>query len=144
MSTTARDLSIFKTDDQKNIDICANEQTNIIEACDALKRLVTALLYYHKFDLIKNENDQNIFSDFIMNIYPNLINDYIHLIDHHSNQMQQITESLKKKERNVFECDIKTCKYTTRHRKTQYLHQNKHDGDSKSNENDKLLNFFIC
>ena len=143
MSTVTTDLTIFKTYNNQSIEQCSNDNdSDIIEGCDALKRLITALKYYSKFDLIKNQNDQNIFSDFIFNIYGNLINDYIHLIDHHSNQIQQISELLEK-DGNLFKCDFKTCKYTTRHYKRDHIQNDNDHDDKKQNQNDKLLNFYV-
>ena len=78
-----------------NTDRC-DDEPNIVEGCDALKRLICALHYYNEFDLINNENDRDTFNHFIFNIYTNLINDYIHLVDDHSNHIQQITEWLEK------------------------------------------------
>ena len=127
------DLTIFKTDNYK-MNKCNNNQTNIIDGCLSLKRLKYALLYYHKFDLINNNNDTHVFANFIIDIYnTNLINDYIHLVDNHSNQIQEINEQLLES----FKCDIKTCKYTTRH------HNNNNNENDKKNKNDKLLNFYV-
>ena len=118
------------------MDICSSEY-----GCDALIRLLSALRYYHKFDLIENKNDRENFSDFIFDIYTNLINDYIHLVDHHSHQMQEIYEELHEEDEEAFECDFKTCKYTTRHHNRGRIYIG--DDDEKQIENNKLLNFYV-
>ena len=65
----AADLGIFKTD--VNVIEDCDTELKTIQGCDALTRLISALKYYSKFDIINNENDQNIFINFMINVYPN-------------------------------------------------------------------------
>ena len=93
--------------------------------CHAIKRLCTALTYYSKLD-IQKENDQNILINFMQQIYDQYLNDYIHLVNIHCHQIEEIHKSLTN---NV--CDIKKCVFTSRHNK------------SKSNQiNDPTLNLY--
>ena len=93
-------FSIFNTENQAIVECLG--LPNVIDGCDALKRLAFALKYYSRFDVIQDQSDQDIFSNFMINIYTDFLNDYIHLIDHHPQQSQEVNELLKKDEQ--FQC----------------------------------------
>ena len=134
----ASEFDIFKINDEGVVK--CEKEPNVIDGCDALKRLRHALKYYSKFDIINNPNDKNIFANFIIDTYKNFLNDYIHLVDNHSKQIQQINEQLEK-DGNFNNCNIKTCKFTSRHYRTNNL-QNDNNNDNNRDEDDDLLNFY--
>ena len=78
----AIDTNIFNS---KGRDCKTSRNTaNIINGCQALKRLFNALKWYHKFnDLLQTKIYRPILIDFVVNIYPNLFDDYQHLMDKH-------------------------------------------------------------
>eukprot|EP01084_Bolivina_argentea_P175336 303663_1 len=76
--------------------------------CIVLKRINYALLYYNKLNIIQNKEHQQLFDHFMNEIYYNLINDFIHLNNKHSDQLEQINNNLKP-------CNINKCKCTTKH-----------------------------
>ena len=47
-------------------------------------------------------------------IYTNFLNDYIHSVDEHSRQIEEIHESLQSDD-TFPNCNISSCKYTSRH-----------------------------
>ena len=128
------DTTIFQN--TNNVIKCAQEP-NIVDGCDALKRLISVVTYCSKFDLINNENDQHIFSNFISNLYKDFLNDYIHLIDKHCNQLQKINDRLKRNKMNI--CNLETCIYSQRHNNDENYNNNKVDQDDNS-----LISFYIA
>ena len=134
---TSPESGIFSINDQGVIK--CDVEPNIVEGCDALNRLRYAMQYYSKFDIINNETDRNIFSNFIMDTYTNFLNDYIHLIDNHSKQLQDINQQLEK-DTNLNKCDVKTCKFTSRHYQRSNMQQENNNNDDESIN---LLNFYI-
>ena len=127
------DLSVF-TNAHNTIN--CNKTTNIINGCQALVRLVSALKYCSKFDVTQNENDQNIFINFMSTVYTNFLNDYIHLIDTHSDQLQQIHEALRSDD-TFINCNIDSCNYTSRH------YRRERDQENNIKIDNALLNFYI-
>ena len=103
------DAELFKAQDV-NPAIDCSRTPNIIDGCPAMKRLMIALTYYHKWDPIRDENDRVIFTSFMVIIYNRqFLNDYDHLIYHHSKELQEIYKvSLVKSEYNL----KKTCSET--------------------------------
>ena len=93
----------------------------LIEGCQAIKRLITAITYYHKLNVIDNENDREIFRDFIMNIYDGItfVNDYNHLVCDHRNDLEIICKQLENN-KNISCSNIKQCQKAMRHNKREF------------------------
>ncbi len=106
---TVTNLQVFNT--QINIeDKCEsnNDNEDPMKSCIVLKRINYALLYYNKLNIITNQQHQQLFDHFMNEIYYNIINDFIHLNNKHSHQLEYINNNLKP-------CNINTCKCTSRH-----------------------------
>eukprot|EP01084_Bolivina_argentea_P032653 60446_1 len=83
-TNTKVDLDTFKdTDNKCNQNI--NDNDNPIEACSAIKRLISSLKYYSMLKINTNIDHQNIFCQFIGDIYKIYLDDYSHLIQDHNN-----------------------------------------------------------
>ena len=94
---------------------CSNKP-NIIDGCDGIKRLIAAITYYQKLNVVDNQNDQEIFRNFIMNVYGNnFLNDYNHLVHDHRNDLEEIYKELQ--DTKAIKCDegIKNCQKSIRH-----------------------------
>lgn len=103
-------LLIFK---EQSIECKQPESIN----CLSIKRLLMALKYYSMLDVVNNKDDQNTFIQFINEIYINLLNDYIHLVTVHGNQLQELYQFITNSE--VFtNCNINHCQFTSRHHRT--------------------------
>ena len=114
------DLSIFQHIDANDIqcDKNSNNIKNPIENCQALNRLISALEYYSNLEIISNQIHQDIFMQFIDNIYSQLLNDYNHLIRVHETDLEDINKWIIDPEFSTFrikECDLRTCNFTSRH-----------------------------
>eukprot|EP01084_Bolivina_argentea_P133547 235673_1 len=99
------DVVLFSSND--NLDQC-HTRGNRPEDCSSLKRLISALELYSKFNISDNMQGQGMFNHFVNDIYYQFLDDYIHFNNIHSHQLQQINERLP-------QCDISSCGYTTRH-----------------------------
>ena len=126
------DLTIFKT--EKSDIECNENKDNPIKSCLALKRLITALKYYSLLNVISNNNDKQIFLNFIKCIYKSFLDDYNHLIRKHDKQLQQINQLLIK-HKLFASCNILKCQFTARHHKER-------DDDGNKNAFDAQFEFF--
>eukprot|EP01084_Bolivina_argentea_P254138 427146_1 len=105
------DLQSFGQDNScENFDT-KNEQANPMETCNALKRIHQSLIYYDKLNIFSNNQHKTLFEHFVLQVYYNIINDYIHFNNEHGHQLEQINKQLPL-------CSIKQCQYTGRHHET--------------------------
>ena len=84
------DLTIFVNIHGNNdLKSCSDEYDN----CFVIKRLLTTLSYYSRFDIINNTNDQLIFIKFIDRFYGyKMCDDFYHLIKCHKNDIESVTD----------------------------------------------------
>eukprot|EP01084_Bolivina_argentea_P211248 359363_1 len=125
------DPTKFQNNDNQNILECgANDYTK----CQFMNRLLLALEYYSKIDILQNQDDRNFFDHFMNEIYCQLLDDYNHFINHHSSELEQITQSLKSKNK----CQVTNCQFTTRHYRCNVAERKITTND----ELDTLLDFY--
>eukprot|EP01084_Bolivina_argentea_P242283 406498_1 len=117
------DLNIFK-DDTVGYDECGTS------GCVAFKRLISALLYYSKLNVILNTNHADIFIHFMTEIYHSFLDDYSHFVTRHQHQLEVIHRSLVENKR-FGHCDIMKCQFTV-----------KHYGDNKVKIKDPIFAFY--
>eukprot|EP01084_Bolivina_argentea_P232465 391805_1 len=116
------DPLVFK---RENISCNKNNYKN----CTSITRLLVALKCYSTLDIIGNDNDANVFREFIHDIYHELVNDYIHFNNEHSHELEHINNELL---RNNNECAISVCTFARRH----------HNAETNTNNLDDILNFY--
>lgn len=134
----------------KSIDIDIYNETNKISECKKIlpfnvsncshiRRLISSLKYYSTLDIIQNKNDEMEFIYFFLEIYKHVLNDIVHLVDKHNDDLQQINESLIN-DKDFIACDVKQCALTARH-----YHRAEFNKENKKNVNDdkSLTNFYI-
>ena len=93
---------------------------NIIDGCDALRRLITAMEYYQQLDILNNQNDRETFHQFIMNIYQiQLLDDFNHLKYRHRDDMDEIYLMLGHK--RITCDDMENCDKSMRHNRRGYI-----------------------
>ena len=62
-----------------------------ISECISMKRLLTALSYYDKLDIMNNENDKILFCNFMDTKYQTIVyDDFIYLIKYYQNDIEEI------------------------------------------------------
>eukprot|EP01084_Bolivina_argentea_P044915 82660_1 len=121
------DLSVFKDNQNNTCDGDDHKQ------CKSMTRLLVALKYYSMLNIIENEDDVEFFTEFMHDIYYELINDYIHFNNHHTHELENINNDLINNKRYLLfsKCEISSCEYTARH----------HNTKTTKNKLDEELNF---
>eukprot|EP01084_Bolivina_argentea_P043228 79653_1 len=117
------DLSTFK-----DIQKCACN--NNYKQCGSITRLLLSLKYYSTLNITENDNDAESFRKFMNDVYYELINDYIHFNNKHTNELEHINSDLT----NDKACQITTCIFTSRHHNTK---------TNKKNNLDDIMNFYM-
>eukprot|EP01084_Bolivina_argentea_P022656 42110_1 len=107
------DLSVFKDADNDKCKLTSNSK-HIIRNCVALKRLISSLKYYSMLDVVNNETDQALFTNFIDNVYIQLVDDYNHLDEAHQDQLQRLNQLIIKY-KILSPCEIHNCSFSSRH-----------------------------
>eukprot|EP01083_Nonionella_stella_P224151 798150_1 len=86
--------------------------------CDAMERIFASSQYCSMLKKKKNADSDEIFIRFMEEVYngkhQGIIDDYIHLKQHHEHELERINEDLIKSNR-LGDCDIMKCAFTTRH-----------------------------
>eukprot|EP01084_Bolivina_argentea_P109283 195332_1 len=123
------DLSIFENENKDELNIkCTN--TNLKEnKCAAINRITAALNYYSTLNINDNIEHQNLFTEFVNDIYDQLLDDFIHLTTH---QLEDINQEFT-------QCDVMRCEYTSRH------HENNHGIEHEEKEfqlSDPIFDFY--
>eukprot|EP01084_Bolivina_argentea_P138359 243600_1 len=117
------DLDMFKQDGEECFDTKHNEMINITE-CDHTYRLITALRYYTCLITHQNQYIPDIFGTFCSDVYHELMNDWIHFILTHSEQLSQINKQLSK-------CVVEDCEFVHRYINSGQQTKHKAKDDSK-------------
>ena len=111
--TTNIDLTIF-TSHQNDQYLNTHNKCRYHVQCPSLLRIAAGLKYYSLLNPAKNLHQQYIFTNFTTTIYTNILDDYIHLIQHHQHQIEDIQKEFIQN-RGFTKCNIKSCNYTSRH-----------------------------
>eukprot|EP01084_Bolivina_argentea_P270582 460139_1 len=115
------DMNLFSKYTQK----CAHKKP-IIKNCSYLQRIITVLNYYSPAEVQKDESKLILFCN---EKYKRILDDYIHLVMEHNDDLQQINSTLEK-------CDINKCLSCSRHD----IERHDRKDDSK---NDLIANFYV-
>ena len=52
--------------------------------------MISALIFYSSIDPINNKSHESKFMEYAHIIYPELLDDYIHIMDYHQYDMEQV------------------------------------------------------
>eukprot|EP01084_Bolivina_argentea_P064109 116945_1 len=87
-----------------------------VNGCKSVKRIICGLIYYQTLNRTKNENSngQFIFSEFLLHIYKNYLNDINHIITVHDKDLEIINQLLLKQSHSM-SCNVDKCLLTDRH-----------------------------
>eukprot|EP01084_Bolivina_argentea_P012780 23922_1 len=96
--------NIFKVDTPLNV--CLSIQT-----CSSIKKLISALTYYSSLNL-DTQNDQDKLFKYCTKTHQSFLNDSIHMIRNHNQDIHQICDMLH---RQLTKCDMKNCLLLQRH-----------------------------
>ena len=102
------DLSIFESN-QSPPNNCTDHRK-----CPSLLRLSLTLKYYSKLDIINNQHHRHTLIQHISKIHTNLIEDYVHFIKDHGDQIEDIHNDFIQN-RGFTACEINECTFASRH-----------------------------
>ena len=109
--------------------------------CSHLMRMVNALIYYSKFEIVGNGSSKRQLMEFANGSYCALLSDYIHTMDRHieSKHIDYIQERHSAKFGLIDKCDINNCLLLFRSQ-DRYTpdghHHDDHDDDNDHKEED--------
>eukprot|EP01084_Bolivina_argentea_P267009 453109_1 len=112
----------------------ANNNNNVIVKCDAVNRLVNAVKYYSTLNIINNTDDCNIFIELCNGIYHNFLNDYIHFMNCHPNQIEGVYKTIANSD-NFIDCSMSKCDSIGRHYRISGT-------DNDTNGSDQIFLFY--
>lgn len=93
----------------------SNNINHDYNSCVAIQRLLVSLKYYNQLKIENDRNDQDIFSNFMDEVYKHeMFDDYYHLIQFHQSQLESIHD-LAINEYEIPECDVSKCNFANRH-----------------------------
>ena len=104
--------ALFKSNDSS----CTNDDH---KDCAVITRLSLALKYYQDLD-IQNQQHIKLFEKFMNNVYKNVLDDYIHFVNKHGHQIEDIHNDFVN-DKGFNKCQIANCMFTSRH----------HEGDNQ-------------
>eukprot|EP01084_Bolivina_argentea_P043418 80008_1 len=110
---------------QVDIDIFINTSTECdgtVNNCDHTNRFMSCMAYYKMLDLPSNEDNKSIFVEFCTNIYTNLVDDSVHLLNKHGNELVEL-KSLLITKYSFSECKMSNCRLTQRHQRSRNSEQ---------------------
>eukprot|EP01084_Bolivina_argentea_P042543 78439_1 len=99
-----------------NTNKCFGENYVSLNKCSYLSRVIAALKYYMMLNIKTDELSDDTFTAFCNDVYNGslFLDDWIHIISKHSNQIEKITRELITNY-NFENCAIKQCVLTSRH-----------------------------
>ena len=127
------------TEETVNFDIFKQRQRGCkgtIKHCQSTIRIIYALKYYQTLNM-EQQQDMNQMIEFCHTKYPLLVDDYVHIINRHSDslQLEEIFENLMN-EYHLNPCDIYKCRLAARHHRDRTRDEEKYTTAEKS----ELLN----
>ena len=131
------------TDSDDDNNVYDNNYTINVNDCDYLQRMLHGLKYY---DLLNLDaiSDADIFINFCINVYPQILNDYQHIISTHSDHLEEIHEQLIRG-KAFGRCDHQTCvvfKLYTRYSEGRDYRRHRKIGSSEEEKIDEKVLFF--
>ncbi len=93
-----------------------NHQCTSVDKCQSVDRVIAGLVYYQTLNNTKNENSngQIIFTQFLLDIYKNYLNDINHIIIIHDKDLEIINQLLLKQS-HIISCNVDKCLLSDRH-----------------------------
>ena len=85
-------------------------------SCPQIIRIISALTFYSTIDPINNKKHESKFMEYCNEIYPELLDDYVHIMDNHQNDIEQVLKSRIRSDTELMHhCNIQNCVAISRH-----------------------------
>ena len=82
--------------------------------CQAITRLSVAMKYYQDLEIVNDKQHVKLLEKFINNVYKNMLNDYIHLVNTHNHQIEDIYNEWVN-DKGFNKRQLRDCIFTSRH-----------------------------
>lgn len=83
--------------------------------CIEIRRMISALIFYSTIDPINNVKHGDKFMEFCKETYPEILDDHIHIMDHHQHDMDKVLQLIHTDFDLMSKCDIHNCQMIVRH-----------------------------
>eukprot|EP01084_Bolivina_argentea_P318559 552471_1 len=118
-----------------------------IKSCDYLCRILHALQLYKSLNNLNNPSNDNIniWTDFCLDKYTQIVDDYSHIISSHSEQIEEINNQLIN-DQTIGNCIASNCTLLTRYygrRRSDDIHEAKNDSKENEPEIQEKLSFYV-
>ena len=108
-----------------------------ISECISIERLLTALSYYDKLNIINNENDKILFCNFMDTLYQTIVyDDFNYLIKYYQNDIKEI-RNLAISKYKINDYKLSECDYSNRHFRVNELETDQHQTDHNKTSDDQ-------
>ena len=83
--------------------------------CLPIRRMISGLIFYSTINPISNPKHESKFMEYCAETYPELLNDYIHIMDNHQNDMDKVAQVMKTDFDLMNDCMLQNCQMVMRH-----------------------------
>ena len=111
-----------------------------IKDCQCLKRIIYALKYYHNLNIINKQSDRDKLVELGMDIYQELLDDYIHIVLRHNDSLEEIFNFMIQSF-NMKTCDLFGCSAATRHHRDRRKDHRKSSNDDDHQFDEEFMFF---
>eukprot|EP01084_Bolivina_argentea_P076524 138702_1 len=104
---------------------------SIQDGCKCTMRIIAALKYYSKLNVMNNKTDKNKFVGFCHVMHKSLLDDFIHILEKHNNEndLEDIFSILCNQ--HAMNCNISNCKLSLRHFRNRNNDEHYNDKDDE-------------
>eukprot|EP01084_Bolivina_argentea_P017237 32200_1 len=106
-------ISLDFTKFQADCLVCNTKGNFSIDKCGYICRILNGLKYHALLRIKDDTSSHDIFAEFCNTVYSELLNDWIHIISTHSQQLDKIHHHVLTN--NISKCSLKHCKLASRH-----------------------------
>ena len=117
-SVSSKALMSITYRDKRNHECKGNDDTYLecsVRSCLKVNRMINALIYYSTIEPIKFEKHRDKFTKYYKETYPEILHDYIHIMDKHYNDIDKISDLMIQDFKLMAKCNIRNCKLLGRH-----------------------------
>eukprot|EP01084_Bolivina_argentea_P051593 94925_1 len=115
-------------------------QFTIGDSCSVINQIIASLKYYSSLNILNKKKDRNKLVKYCTTANNPVLDNYIHLINIHNNDIEQIY-NLVQNDRNMISCDGHNCLLLQRHHRNRHYDHIKIEA-MKKETNDKHFIFY--
>ena len=132
-------------DSSMNLNILKQQQRGCkgtVKDCECLQRIIFALKYYNKLNIINKESDKDKLVELGMDIYHSLLDDYTHILLKHNQSLEEIFNFMIYSS-NMRRCELFGCSAATRHHRDRRKDNQKYANMTASDDEHEYDEHFM-